>query len=81
MLGKVAQTKLLTPPPIQPLQTDLVDHKRKREEKVKEVIEIGRTHPSQEIEPQNGAKQPRDIQTRSANKGERRGDHRAVAPA
>ena len=55
---KVAQSKLPTSPPTQSLRVDLVDHKRKREENGKEVVEAGRTHPSQEIEPQRGAKQP-----------------------
>ena len=32
---KAAQTKLPTPPPTQPLQANLVDHKRKREEMVR----------------------------------------------
>ena len=45
------------------------------------MVEAGRTHPSQEIEPHRGAKQPRGMQTRSANEGEKRGDHRAAAPA
>ena len=44
------------------------------------MVKAGRTHPSQEIEPQRGAKQPRGMQTRSANEGEKRGDHRAAAP-
>ena len=48
-------------------------------EKGKEVAETRRTQPSQEIEPQRGAKQPREMQTRLTNEGERRGDHRAIA--
>ena len=78
---KASQTRLPTPPPTQPLRVDPVDHKRKREEKGKEVVEIGKTQPSQEIKPQRGAKQPKVTQTRSANEGERKGDHRAAALA
>ena len=48
---KASQTRLPTPPPIQPFQADLANHKRKREEKGKEVVKTGRTQPSQEIEP------------------------------
>ena len=44
------------------------------------MVEARRTHPSQEIESQRVAKQPRGMQTRSANEGEKRGDHRAAAP-
>ena len=77
---KATQTKLPTPPPTQTLRADLADHKRKREEKGKEVAEIGRTLPSHEVEPQKGAKQPRGLQTRLANEAERRGDQRAAAP-
>ena len=55
-LKKAAQTKLPTPPPTQPLQSDPVDHKRKREQKGKEVVEVSKDHPSQEVEPQKGAK-------------------------
>ena len=78
---KVIQTKFPTPPPTQPLRANPVDHKKKREEKGKEVVEIGRTHPSKEIKPQRRAKQPKGMQMRSANEGERRGDHQATAPA
>ena len=51
------------------------------EEKGKEVVETRRTQPFQEIEPQRGAKQPKEMQTRLTNEGERRGDHRAIASA
>ena len=54
--GKAAQTKLPTPPPNQTPRADPVDHKRKRVEKGKEVVEIRGTHPFQEVEPQRGAK-------------------------
>ena len=62
--GKVAQTRLPTPLPTQPLQLEPVDLKRKREQKGKEVMEWGKTHPSQEGEAQRGAKQARVGQTR-----------------
>ena len=54
-LRKAAQTKLPTLPPTQPLRSDPVDHKRKREQKGKEVVEVSKDHPSQEVEPQKGA--------------------------
>ena len=44
--GKVAQTKSPTPPPTLPLQLGPADLKRKREPKGKEVIDVGKTHPS-----------------------------------
>ena len=77
---KAAQTKLPTPPPIQPLWVDPVDHKRKREENGKEVAKIGRAHPFYEVEPQRGAKQPSGLQTRSANEVGQRGNHRVATP-
>ena len=58
---KATQTKLPTPPPTQTLQANPVDHKRKSEENNKEVVERRRTHPFHEVEPQNGAKEPRGI--------------------
>ena len=78
MPGKAATTKLPTPPPTQPLQSNPADHKRKMEQKGKEIVEIGRTHPSQKDEPHRGAKQAKGMQTRSSSEGERRGDHQAV---
>ena len=54
---KVAQTKPPTFPPTQPLRHDPTDLKRKREQKGKEVVEGGKTHPSQEDEAQRTAKQ------------------------
>ena len=51
MPGKATQTRLLTPPPIQPLRSDPANHKRKREQKGKEAVEVGKTHPFQEVEP------------------------------
>ena len=44
------------------------------DQKGKEVMETGRTHPSQEDEPQRVVKQPRGMQTRSSSEGERKGD-------
>ena len=48
-LEKAAYTKLPPLPPIQTLRADLANHKRKREEKGKEVAETGRTLPSHEV--------------------------------
>ena len=45
-LRKVAQSKLPTPPPIELLRPNLIDHKRKMEQKGKEVVETGKCHPS-----------------------------------
>ena len=56
---KAAQTRLPTPPPTQPLRLEPADLKRKSEQKRKEVVEGGKTHPSQEDEAQRGAKQAR----------------------
>jgi len=49
--GKATQTRLPTPPLTQPLQSNPTNHKRKREQKGKEVVKVGKTHPSQEAEP------------------------------
>ena len=62
--GKTAQTWLPTLPPAQHTRADHADHKRKREDKGKEVMEKGRTPSSQEVELQRGSKQPRGMQTR-----------------
>ena len=43
---KVARSKLPTPPPTELLRADLTDHKRKMEQKGKEVVETGKCHPS-----------------------------------
>ena len=56
---KAAQTRLPTPPPTQPFRLEPADLKRKSEQKRKEVVEGGKTHPSQEDEAQRGAKQAR----------------------
>ena len=56
--GKAAKNRLPTPPPPLLVRVDFTDHKRKRDQKGKEVVETGRTDPSQEDEPQRGAKQP-----------------------
>ena len=62
---KVAQTRLTTPPPTQPFRPEPANLKRKREQKGKEVVEGGKTHPSQDDEAQKGAKQARVGQTRA----------------
>ena len=54
--GKVAQSKLPTPPPALPLQLEPAGLKRKREPKGKEVMDTGKIHPSQEDEAQRAAK-------------------------
>jgi len=43
----------------------------KREEKGKEVVEVGKNKPPQKIEPQKGVKKHRVMQTRSAIEGEK----------
>lgn len=48
--GKATQTWLSTPPPAQHTRAELADHKRKREDRGKEVMGIERTQPSQEVE-------------------------------
>ena len=45
-LRKEPQTRLSTPPPTQPFRADPTDHKRKREEKGKDVVETRRSQPS-----------------------------------
>ena len=64
--GKSAQSKLPPPPPKSPLRapqptlpsrTKQADPKRRREQKGKDVIEIGRTHPTSEEEVNRTAKQ------------------------
>ena len=40
-LEKTTQVQLLPPPPTQPLQPDLTNHKRKRNQKSHEVVEGG----------------------------------------
>ena len=55
--GKVAQSKPPTPPPpALPLQLEPARLKRKRELKGKEVMDTGKTHPSQRDEAQKVAK-------------------------
>ena len=51
MLEKAIQTKPLTPPSTQASQLDLVDKKRMRGQKGKEVVEEGKGLPSKECEP------------------------------
>lgn len=50
VLDKVAQTKPPTPPFTQALHPDLVDKKRKRDPKGKEVLEEGKSHLSKVAE-------------------------------
>lgn len=63
MLERVAQNKPPTPPSTQGQCPDLTDHKRKREQKGKEVMEGGKDHLSKDVEPQKRAKQARVTQT------------------
>ena len=55
-LEKLAQTKLPPPPPVSTYRVDPINHKKKREEKGKEVMEMGKNVPPKEVEPQRGAK-------------------------
>ena len=43
--GKAAQTKLPTPPPSPPTRADSANHKKKRDQKGKKVMETGRNQP------------------------------------
>ena len=54
---KAPQTRLLTPPPTQPLRTNPIDPKR--DDKGKEVMEEGKNLPPRETKHQKAAKQPR----------------------
>ena len=56
-LGKAAQTKPPTPPPALPFQLEPARLKRNREPKGKEVVDTGKTLPSQEDKAQRTAKQ------------------------
>ena len=57
-----------------------MDHKRKRDDKVKEVIETGMTCSSQEDDLQTvGSKHPRGMQTRSDHEAEKRSKHQVMA--
>ena len=57
-----------------------MDHKRKRDDKGKEVIETGRTHSSQEDDLQRvGSKHPRGMQTRSAHEVDKKSKHQVMA--
>ena len=71
--GKAAQirpstpptrTHLLTPPPVHQTRADPTAHKRKRDNKGKEVIKAGRTHSSQEIDLQGGGLRTPGVHTR-----------------
>ena len=64
--GKSTQSKLPPPPPKSPplapqpslpSRTEQADPKRKKEQKGKEVMESGRSHPTHEEEAQRAAKQ------------------------
>ena len=57
MPRKAAQTKPPTSPLALPLQLGPGYLKRKRETKGKEVVDVGKTHPSQKEEAQRAAKQ------------------------
>ena len=50
MSGKAIQTKPPTPPPSLPLKLEPAGLKRKSEPKGKKVVEVGKTHRSQENE-------------------------------
>ena len=54
---KATQTKPPTHPHAPPLQLRPTDLKRKRELKGKEVVEAGKTHPTEKDEAQRAAKQ------------------------
>ena len=79
--GKSAQPKLPPPPPKSPLYAPLptfpsrveqVDPKRRREQKGKDVVEIGRPRPTSEEEAQQVAKQQKV--NHAPNRGAERGD-------
>ena len=57
-----------------------MDHKRKRDDKGKEVIETRRTRSSQEDDLQMvGSKHPWSMQTRSAHESDKRSKHQVMA--
>ena len=60
-LGRPLRLSLPHPPPSPalPLRLEPADLKRKREQKGKEVVEAGKTHPTQEDKAQRMAKQPK----------------------
>ena len=74
-LGKAAQTKPSTPPPALPLQLEPAGLKRKKESKGKEVVEVGKNHPSQEEEAQKATKQ-----VKMGQKGAKRRSELEAAP-
>ena len=70
--GKSAQPKLPPPPPRSPLpppqppvppRLDPANPKRKRDQKGKEIVQTGRSLPTQEDETQKAAKQKKTTQT------------------
>ena len=81
---KAVQAKTSSLPPTQTSQLDLVDKKRKWDQKGKKVMDERRKSPSKEVEAQKGSKQPRVMQTRSSSKGAitiRKGDQQMEVPA
>ena len=61
--GKSAQPQLPPPPPQTslPLRTELVDLKKKRKQKGKDVLDAGRLHPTLEEESQWAAKRQKTV--------------------
>ena len=85
--GKTAQPKLPPPPPKSPLRalqpplpsrTEQPNPKRRRESKGKEVIEIGRTRPSNEEEAHRSTKQQRV--SHAPSRGPERGEVQLSEP-
>ena len=81
-LGKSMQPKLPPPPPKSPLpppqptllpKPDPADSKRKREQKGKDVVDAGRSHPAHEDETQGATNQQKISQT-SQRRVEREGN-------
>ena len=86
-VGKTAQPKLPPPPPKSPFRalqpplpsrTEQPDPKRRREPKGKEVIEIGRTRPSNEEEAHRPTKQQRV--SHASSQGPERGEVQLPEP-
>jgi len=85
--GKSSKPKLPPPPPKSPLpppwpslpsRPKPTDPKRKREQKCKEVVKAGRSHPVLEDETQRAAKQQKTGQT--WQRGLERGDNQPPEP-
>ena len=84
---KYSQPKLPPPPPRSPLRTpqpilasrtEQVDPKKRREQKGKEVMEIGRPHPSNEEETHRATKQQKTIH--APNRGAEKADSQFLEP-